>query len=349
MNAGAFSLAFCGMKKFLAVLVLLALAAGVVFFGAQRRAALTDVVRPVMGPAVQAVYATGTVEPAVMLPVAPRISARLVELLGDEGQKVAKGEVLARLEDADLQKALEQAQAQAALARKEYNRKSALLGQNAISREAADQAEAALKSAEARVEEAKATLGFMRLEAPDAGIVLRRDGEIGELIPANKPVFWLSSTAGLRVSADVDEEDISLVEPGQKVLIRADAFPDKTFEGRVQSITPKGDPVARSYRVRISLPQGTPLMIGMTAETNIIARETPEAMLLPASAVRQGAVFVVEEGRAVRRPVETGARTKEAVEIRSGLAPDQAVILDAAREGLEELRLRPRLRDWKAP
>lgn len=91
----------------------------------------------------------------------------------------------------------------------------------------------------------------------------------------------------LRVSAEVDEEDIVLVRVGQKVLIRSDAFPNQIFYGRVKSITPKGDPIARSYRVRINFSENNPLLIGMTAETNIIVHEKKNALLLPVSSISE--------------------------------------------------------------
>jgi multidrug efflux pump subunit AcrA (membrane-fusion protein) len=81
------------------------------------------------------------------------------------------------------------------------------------------------------------------------------------------------------------------------VLIRSDAYPGRIFDGKVQQITPKGDPVARSYRVRISLPAHTPLMIGMTTETNIVLRRSEDALLLPAGAVQQDKAWRVENGR----------------------------------------------------
>src|SRR6185437_1967818 len=148
----------------------------------------------------------------------------------------------------------------------------------------------------------------LKLVAPADGRIIRRDGEIGQLIAANQTVFWLSC-APVRVSAEVDEEDIARVKPGQPVLLRADAFPGRIFDGTVESITPKGDPIARSYRVRISLAAGTPLMIGMTAETNIILRRDEHALLLPAGTVTQDMVWVVDNDRLVRRKVTVGART----------------------------------------
>src|SRR5581483_720990 len=117
-----------------------------------------------------------------------------------------------------------------------------------------------------------------------------------------------------RIAAEIDEEDVSQVRPGQKVLIRADAFAGRTFEGTVTSVTPKGDPVARSYRVRVALPSGTPLQVGMTAETNILVSAHPNALLLPAAAVENGQVMRIVDGRAAATAVRIGARDGERVE-----------------------------------
>jgi RND family efflux transporter MFP subunit len=139
------------------------------------------------------------------------------------------------------------------------------------------------------------------------------------MIGANQTVFWLYSNAPLRISAEVDEEDIAQVRPGQEVLIRSDALPGQTFHGQVQTVTPKGDPVARSYRVRISLPASTPLMIGMTTETNIILRQSDHALLLPAASVQQETVWRVENGRLSPHKVTIGAKGAMEFEILEGV------------------------------
>jgi multidrug efflux system membrane fusion protein len=136
----------------------------------------------------------------------------------------------------------------------------------------------------------------------------------------------MSCCAPLRISSEVDEEDIPEVKVGQNVLIRADAFPGRVFKGLVKSITPKGDSVARSYRVRIELGEETPLMIGMTAETNIILRETKNALLLPTSAVREGKVQRVNGRNVEEIPVTIGANGAEKVEILEGLTKDDTVV-----------------------
>lgn len=331
-------------KIIIVVVTLAAVVAGGAFY-VTAKSDVVPVVHPLRGKAVQAVYATGTVEPVVMLPVAPRIAARLVNLSADEGQNVEKGALLAGLEDTDIKKELAEAQARVELAEKEYDRKMALVNSGAISKQSMDQALSDLKTSQAALEKITATLDYMKLLSPENGIVIRRDGEVGEFIPAGQPVFWVAC-CGYRVSAEVDEEDISLVQPGQKVLISADAYPGEIFEGKVQSITPKGDPVARSYRVRIGLDPATRLMIGMTAEANIITREKADALLAPTSAIRSGSLWVVRKGVARKTGVKTGMKNAETTEIIEGLSVEDEVIKAPAQTLTEGAAIRPVLTEW---
>ena len=193
-------------------------------------------------------------------------------------------------------------------------------------RSAYDRAKADWEKAQAARARAETEAGFLDLVAPADGIVIRRDGEIGQLINANQSVFWLSCCAPLRISTEVDEEDIAQVRVGQQVLIRSDAFPGEVFHGQVHAITPKGDPVARTYRVRVSLPQDTPLMIGMTAETNIVLRQADNAL---AAAGRRGAAGHGLAGRGrqlASRQVTIGAKGATEVEILSGVAEKDVVV-----------------------
>jgi len=284
------------------------------------------VVNPRRGPAVQAVYATGTVEPTVMVPISAHGTARLIELDADEGNTVTKGQVLARLEDDDLRRAVEVTEAEERYTKAELDRLAVLVGRQVVARSAYDRAKADWEKARAAAARAAAEAGYLQLVAPADGTVIRRDGEIGQLIGANQTVFWLYTNAPLRISAEVDEEDIAQVRPGQQVLIRSDALPGQTFHGRVQAVTPKGDPVARSYRVRISLPADTPLMIGMTTETNILLRQSENALLLPAGAVQQDKVWRVEDGHLSPQKVRVGAKGATEVEILEGVGDGDWII-----------------------
>ncbi len=332
------------MKFYIPLAVLVALA-GVWFFSAGQSIEV-ETVTPVRTKAVQAVYATGTVEAAKMIPIAPKVGARLLSLAADEGAKVEQGEILAQLEATDLEGTLKSQEAQQELAQKEFARAEKLWKTKAISRTAYDQAQTELAAAQAAVERAKAELSYLQLTAPEAGTVIRRDGEIGEFIAAGTNVFWMSGGNAMRIETEVDEEDIGLVEIGQRVIIRADAFPQSIFEGQVQTITPKGDPVARSYRVRVSLPENTPLLIGMTAETNIITQTKDDAMMVPAAAVSEGRIIKIQDGKAMIADVTTGIKTPQAVEILGGLA-EQEIIAEKFNSMLVEQHIKSKdKKEW---
>ncbi|HET6805503.1 MAG TPA: efflux RND transporter periplasmic adaptor subunit [Frateuria sp.] len=287
------------------------------------------------GTAIDAVYATGTVEPTVMLPIAARITARLVELDVDEGDRVHAGQQLGRLEDTDLASNLAQLRSQEAFAQAEYRRYAALLPRGVIARTQYDKARSDWLSARSAVARAGAELRYARLLAPTDGTVIRRDGEIGQLMTPGTTLFWLAVDSPPRITADVDEEDIARIAPGQPVLIRADAFPGRVFQGRVRSVTPKGDPTGRSYRVRIAIDGDTPLRVGMTAEVNVIVRRHDHALLLPDGALAGDRVWIVRAGRLQSRRVAVGIHGERQVEITAGLSGDDAVVASPA-DGLRE-------------
>ena len=308
----------------IAIVVLLTLVwAGVRWLGG----ASIEVTQPSRGPAVLAVYATGTVEATVMLPIAPRISAKLAALNVDEGTIVQKGQVLAQLEDEDMQSGLQQLEAQELLAKQNYDRKAMLVKKGAVTKADFDNAKSQLIGAQAASQKALTEANFMKLLAPDDGLIIKRDGEIGQLISAQQPVFWMSCCAPLRISVEVNEEDIAQVKSGQDVLIRADAFPDQVFNGKVQSITPKGDPVARTYRVRVGFVGDVPLQIGMTAETNIIISKNDNALLVPSTAVLDYKLWLVKDGKLLQQEVKQGAKGLKSVEIVSGVAEGDVIVV----------------------
>ena len=147
-------------------------------------------------------------------------------------------------------------------------------------------------------------------------------------------LFWVGAPRPLRITAEVDEEDIARVKVGQKVLIKADAFAERVLEAKVDRITPKGDPVNKTFRVRVVLPDDTPLLVGMTTEINIITQERENALLIPATALMDGKVLTVENGYARTLAVRTGIRGRTMTEILDGLSPDQPVIA-APPQGLK--------------
>jgi len=324
----------------LPLLILLALA---IFFLVGRPPRIS-VVAPVRGPAVEAVYATGTVEPTVMVPIAPRISARIKELGASEGALVKAGDLLVKLDDDEAQANLNELTTQEELAKLELDRLQRLISKRVVSQSEVDRAQSQLLATHSARRAAEVRVEYLTLLSPSAGLVIRRDGEVGELVPVNQPIYWLSGQQPLRITAEVDEEDVARVSAGQRVLIRADAFPGEEFEGQVESVTPKGDPVSRSFRVRISFAQSAPLRIGMTAETNIIIRETNQALLLPSTAVVGNKVWKVAGGRLQQQVVKIGARGEKQLEIVEGVSLEELVAVEFDSAWVEGQSIREKLR-----
>ena len=295
------------------------------------------------GPALHAVYATGSVEPVHWARVGPAIRARITEVLVEEGARVTQGEPLARLDDREARHRVEEARARADFAAEELARIRTLVMRDVASRAALDRAEAEARAVRAVAEAAERRLDDYIVRAPADGVILRRDAEVGEVVDTAASLFWVGEPRPLRITAEVDEEDIVQVREGQEVLLRADAFPDQVLTATVAQITPKGDATRKAYRVRLALPDDTPLLIGMTVEANIVLRRTDDAVLVPPAALRDGRVFVVQQETVQSRAVETGVQGARAVEILRGLARGEMVVLDppARLASGQAVRLRP--------
>lgn len=315
------------LKTTLIIAAALGAAAVAVVLVNRNSARMVTLISPERGLAVEAVYATGTVEPENWAQIAAVTTGRIAEILVREGDRVTRGQPLAQLDDREAQARVVEQQARAAYWREELKRAQTLANSGIRARQSAEQAQSEYDQAAAAIAAARQRSADLVVRAPMNGVVLRRDGEAGEVVKPETTLFWIGETRPLRITADVDEEDIAQVSAGQKVLIKADAFPDQSLNGHVGRITPKGDPINKTFRVRISLPDDTPLMIGMTTEINIVTAEKPDASLIPASAVGDGRVWIADEhGRAVSRPVVLGIKGRDKVEVLSGLGPDDRVI-----------------------
>ena len=290
------------------------------------RPAVVESAPPKRGDVAEIVYASGVVEPRLWAKVTSLVRERIVEQCNCEAETVKQGDVLAKLDDTEAKAALSDLEARARLARENLSRLTILVGKNAASQQALDQANADATQLEAQIAGQKAKLDDYILRAPSAGVVLRRDAEVGEIADAGTVLFWVGQPKPLLVVADVNEEDIPRVDLGQRVLLRSDAFPGKVLEGTVDSITPKGDPVTKTYRVRIALPDDTPLRIGMSTDVNIVTKVAKNALLVPTLAIHGDTLFVAEKGRARLRTVEVGIRGINDVEILSGLGEGERVI-----------------------
>jgi membrane fusion protein (multidrug efflux system) len=205
-----------------------------------------------------------------------------------------------------------------------------------------------LSTAEAALASLHAEREDYRLIAPMDGVVLRRDAEVGEIADPGSILFWVGQPRPLQVVAEINEEDIPQITPGQDVLLSADAFPGTPLEAEVDRITPKGDPVLKTYRVYLSLPHDTPLLIGMTVEVNIITQRSENALLVPATALRDDQVFSLStSGKVEARTVQTGIRGVTAVEILSELPEDMTILRAPPDEIAPGMTATPVITEWR--
>ncbi|MDX2307015.1 MAG: efflux RND transporter periplasmic adaptor subunit [Hyphomicrobium sp.] len=289
------------------------------------------------GSVAEVVYATGIVEPVNWAKVAAPLRKRIVDLCKCEGETVKPGDVLARLDDSAERAELAELEARLAKVQDDAKRHERLLERNATPVATYEEKLTQVREYEARIAAQKTRIGELALKSPIEGIVLKRVGEVGEIAgtTANDVLIWVGQLKPLHVVSDVNEDDIARVRVGQKVLLRHEGHKGTPLEATVKRVRPKGDADTKTFRVYLSLPDDTPLMIGMSVEANIVVAEKAEALLVPAEAVHDGWVQTVRDGRIVRKPVVTGLHGTSRIEI-AGDVTENAQILSPFRPDLEE-------------
>lgn len=330
------------MRKFFTLFLIVAAAGGALAWWRMAPHETVATVAVKRGSVAEVVYATGVVEPKRWAKVVSIYRKRIAELCPCEGKEVKKGDVLARLDDVEERAVLAELEARRERLRLDAARIKGLVERQSATQTSLDQTVTQLREYEARIVAQKERIDDLVLRAPMDGMVLRRDGEIGEIAGTgvNDVLFWIGQAKPLRIVADVNEEDIPGVRPGQKVLLRSEGFKDAPLPASVDEITPKGDPTTKTFRVYLALPDDTPLRVGMSVEANIVTRERAGVLLLPGEAIVNGAVFVIAGDRLARREVGIGLRGTRMVEIVSGVAEGEAVASPVRTNWSEGLRVR---------
>ncbi len=311
--------------------------------------ARVTVIVPGRVPVVDEVRVTGSIAARRELPVGVQGEGGMIEqVLVKEGDVVRAGQVLARVDRAvqlqqlsQLEAAIRQAQADAALAQAELDRARQLLDRGFISKADIDRKTATRDAASARVAVARAQLAEMQarlarldIRAPDAGLVLTRQVEPGQVVgPASGALFRIAQDGRMEMRAQVAEQELAKLAVGQRANVQLAGSPD-IFTGSIWLIDPIIDPQARQGLVRIDLGADRRLRPGAFARGTIATGAT-EAPRLPQTAVQadeKGSfVLVVDaDNRVQRRDVEVGAITEQGLAIRSGLTGDERVVAAAA-------------------
>jgi RND family efflux transporter MFP subunit len=288
-----------------------------------------------LAPVSEAIYGTGTVEPARWAKVVPLQRRRLVDLCTCEGQTVKAGQVLGRQDDAEERSALNELQISSQQAQRDLDRAEKDRTKSDAAQKEYEQRWTQAEEYKSRIAAQQVRIDQLVLRAPLDGMVLRRDGGVGDVVGPTDVLFWVGPPLPMQVVAEVNEEEINRIVVGQKAFLRSEAFPGIALRASVSQITPKGDPTRKTFRVYLLLPNDTPLRIGMSVEANIIFREKPSAIVVPAEAVSGNAVQIVNNGRIERVPVRIGIRGSRNVEI-SGEVSRGVAVLSPARPDLAD-------------
>lgn len=282
----------------------------------------------VRGSAAEVVYATGVVEPVNWAKVTALQRKRITEICKCEGQTVKKGDVLARLDDIEENAALTEFEARLKRLKDDAARMTTLVQRDITTRTALDEKLTQIQEQEARIAAQKDRIADLLLRSPIDGVVLRRDGEVGEIagIGNSDTLLWVGQPKPLRIVADVNEDDILKVVGGQSVLLRHEGHSGPPLMATIDRVTPKGDPQTKTFRVYMDLPDDTSLKVGMSVEANIVVQEVKDGILVPTEALGDHMVILVKDGRAALTPVEIGIRGSGRIEVRSGINPGDIVV-----------------------
>lgn len=277
------------------------------------------------------VEALGTLAADESIVIAPEIAGRVVALGFREGERVSKDQPLVMLDTAILDAELKQAQADLSLARDNFERNRSLVQRGAGTQVALEQATAQLASQEARLQLAQAKLALATIKAPFNGVVGLRSVGVGDYVSVGKQLITLTNIDPIKVDFRVPEIFLTRLKVGQPIQLRVDAVPERPFTGQIFAIDPVVDVNGRAVRLRAHVPNGDlTLKPGLFARVTVVVDKRDNALVVPETAVVPDGlgktVFVVENGKARRMPVELGKRLPGKVEVVKGLKPGMQIV-----------------------
>jgi membrane fusion protein (multidrug efflux system) len=299
--------------------------------GAPPPAVGVEAVKVSVGTARQTVLAVGTFRSNEAIMVRPELASRVIGFNFDEGQKVAKGQVLVRLDAALDEAQLAQAEAALVLSKANYDRAISLVQRQAGTEKAVDEARAALRRDEAAVQLAKSRVEKYTLIAPFDGVVGLRRVSVGSYLVAGADIVNLEQIDPLKVDFRIPESFLPALRVGQPIVVTVDAFTGREFTGKVFAIDPLVDEAGRSIVIRAMVGNQQDVLrpgvfgrVAVTLATRENAMFVPEQAIVPVGDRVQ--VYRIVDGKSVPTFVRAGQREKGQVEILEGLKPDDVVI-----------------------
>lgn len=290
-----------------------------------------------------------------------RLGGKIVERPVALGQRVAKGQLLARLDPQDARLSAEASTAQVGaaeadlkLAEAEYERARRLVEQKFLSASALDSRRTQFEAAQSRLKQARAQQGvsgnqldYTRLVAGMDGVITAAPGEAGQVVAAGQAVLRLADPQEIEVLIWVPESRVSELKLGMAAFVRPWSAQDRTLSGKLREIAASADTATRTYAVRVAVdkPEGL-LSLGSTAAVAFAQREANATVTLPLPAVvrkqDRAYVWVVgPDGALSKRAVEVAGWRDETVTLRSGLRAGERVVTVGAHTLSEGAKVRP--------
>ncbi len=307
---------------------------------------------------------------AATVEAVPKVAGRLETVNVRLGDRVARGQRLAKVEDREILEQVKQAQASfevsaatvrqreadLKLAQTNLDRSRSLYERQLIPRQtfddtdaryqaaaaALDLARAQYSQAQARLDELKINLANTTIISPVAGFVGKRVLDPGAWVTPNSVFISVVDIGVVRLIANVVEKDLRRITQGMKADVSVDAFPGETFEGRIAHVAPVLDPATRTAQIEVEVQNSTfRLKPGMYAKVDFVVERKEKTLVVPANAVvdlrGQKGVFLPDEGDVARfKPVSVGMSQPEQIEILEGLTEGMRVVTTGAaalREG----------------
>ncbi|HXG64899.1 MAG TPA: efflux RND transporter periplasmic adaptor subunit [Blastocatellia bacterium] len=306
---------------------------------------------------------TGSLQPKEQVDVSPKMSGRIVQMRVDTGQPVARGALIAVIEDDEIQQQVERSKAAIAVgeasisqreaelnnAKAEMERKRRLVEAGLLSRQEYETVETRYRVAESQLELARAQKrqsqaeqrelsirqGQTRVYSPISGIIAKRHVDTGAMVNASVPIVTVVNVGTMVIMAKASERDIARIKPGTTATVIIDSLPGQTWTGRVMRISPVLDPQTRNGEVEIEIDNRGGVLKGeMFARVELDLGTSRETTLIPRDALvyrgDQPGVYIIESDTAKFRPVETGLTQEDKVEVLSGLTEGETVIAGGA-------------------
>jgi len=289
-----------------------------------------------LAPAVDEASAVGTLRADEAVTIRPEIAGRIAEFRFNEGQNVARGAVLLRLDQSELAAVLGSSRAQAVLDRQRLDRAEDMHRKGFIAQQALDEQRANYQRALSKQREDEARLAKTEIRAAFAGVMGLRQVSEGAYVAAGTDVVRLEKIDQLKLDFRVPETYVGRLQPGQAVRVLVDAYGAQNFGGSVYALEPAVDEGTRTLlvRARVANPQ-LKLRPGMFARVQVQLGVREKAVWVPEGAIvprgQDSYVFRVVEGKAEQVKVQTGLRKVGEVEIAKGLAAGDLVVTEGTQ------------------